>query len=98
MIIDMREKNKTRIRPTKKAETDLWKLIRKQGFVSQAELQLKIWEETGELINKARLSRLIGGKQRDMMGSTMVVFAKILGVTMDELAEAIGPKNENKDA
>jgi DNA-binding Xre family transcriptional regulator len=66
--------------------TKLQKLLFERGL-SQTDLYHLIQDETGRVIGKDRISKLVNGHQKNLQVETAKAFAKALGVTLDDIIE-----------
>lgn len=66
--------------------TKLQKILFERGL-SQTDLYFLIIETTGQTIGKDRISKLVNGKQKNLQVSTAKLFAKALGVKLDDIIE-----------
>lgn len=72
---------------TKKTKaTKLQKILFERGL-SQTDLYHLIQDETGRVIGKDRISKLVNGHQKNLQIDTAKAFAKALGVTLDDIIE-----------
>lgn len=66
--------------------TKLQKILFERGL-SQTDLYHLIQDETGRVIGKDRISKLVNGHQKNLQVETAKAFAKALGVTLDDIIE-----------
>jgi DNA-binding Xre family transcriptional regulator len=66
--------------------TKLQKILFERGL-SQTDLYHLIQDETGRIIGKDRISKLVNGHQKNLQVETAKAFAKALGVTLDDIIE-----------
>jgi DNA-binding Xre family transcriptional regulator len=66
--------------------TKLQRLLFERGL-SQTDLYHLIEEETGKVIGKDRISKLVNGHQKNLQVDTAKAFAKALDVKIDDIIE-----------
>jgi DNA-binding Xre family transcriptional regulator len=66
--------------------TKLQRLLFERGL-SQTDLYHLIEEETGKVIGKDRISKLVNGHQKNLQVDTAKAFAKALNVKIDDIIE-----------
>tara|TARA_R110000803_G_scaffold16317_1_gene44717 strand:+ start:1373 stop:1600 length:228 start_codon:yes stop_codon:yes gene_type:complete len=66
--------------------TKLQRLLFERGL-SQTDLYHLIEDETGKVIGKDRISKLVNGHQKNLQVGTAKAFAKALNVKIDDIIE-----------
>jgi hypothetical protein len=87
-----KNKRKKKAKPKRKKRVPAPKVTKlalelQQQQIPQSEFRHLIYERTGHIIGKDRISRMVRGKHDNCQLRTMVIMAETLGVSIDAITE-----------